>query len=385
MISLHEPTFTSEDERLVLETLRSTWVSTGGPFVDQFEKEFAKYVGSKHAISVANGTIALQLAVETLKRQKNIAGSFDVLVPTMSFIATSNAVSHAGGVPILIDCAAGSVNICPKEIRKTIEASYRKNSSGSLVSKQTGNTLLCMMPTHIMGWSCNMDAIQEISKDFNLPVIDDAAEALGSRFKDGRHLGTSSFAAGFSFNGNKILTTGGGGMIVTDDDSFAALAKHLSTTAKTDGLRYMHDQVGYNFRMVNILAALGVSQLARLAETLDRKLKIAKAYKEQLSAIGVSCLEESFSKPNHWIVNAVFKSEDLREKALLGLVERKIQARPLWTPAHRLPFMTSTNTLGHEFPHADDMWRRVLSLPSSAHLSPEEISSVVRGIEVSIS
>jgi perosamine synthetase len=385
LISLHEPRFNSDDEKVVLETLRSTWVSTGGPFVDQFETEFAKYVGSKHAISVSNGTIALQLAVDVLRRMSEVDKPFDVLVPTLSFIATANAVSHANGTPILVDTAPNSVNISAAALESTITSRYQQSATGTWLNKASGNVLLCIMPAHIMGWTCDMKAIHRISRDHKIPVIDDAAEALGSHFLDGRHAGKGSLAATFSFNGNKILTTGGGGMIVTDDDQFAKLAKHLSTTAKTDGLRYVHDQVGYNYRMVNILAALGVSQLKRLDETLKQKQVIASTYKELLAKAHVPILEEPDTQTNNWIVNALFVSESDREKSLSGLMERKIQARPLWTPAHRLPFMTTQNTLGQSFPHADNMWRRALSLPSSAHLTLNEVKQVVDAIAESIS
>jgi perosamine synthetase len=384
LISLHEPRFTKDDENLVLETLRSTWVSTGGPFVEQFERDFAAYVGSKHAISLSNGTIALQMGIEVLKRIKKIDRPFDVLVPTLSFIATSNAVSHANGTPVLIDCAPNSVNIDPKAVGLTISTNYKRDASNNWVNHSSGNILLCVMPAHIMGWSCDMAALRKIASEYDLPIIDDAAEALGARFKDGSHLGKGSLAAGFSFNGNKILTTGGGGMLVTDDDAFAKLAKHLSTTAKTDGLRYVHDQVGYNYRMVNILAALGVSQLKRMPETLKNKKDIALSYQTQLAGTEVQILEEPHCISNNWIVNAVFPSETAREKALMHLLEQKIQARPLWTPAHRLPFITSKNTLDTTFDNAEAMWTKVLSLPSSAHITSDEIEQVVQAIKESL-
>lgn len=383
MICFHEPRFTKEDEFLVLETLRSTWVSTGGPFVEQFEADFAEYVGAKHAISLSNGTIALQMGIEVLKRLKKIDRPFDVLVPTLSFIATSNAVSHANGTPILIDCAPNSVNLDPKAVGLTISTNYKRDSSKNWINTSSGNILLCIMPAHIMGWSCDMADLRKIALEYDLPIIDDAAEALGARFKDGSHLGKGSLAAGFSFNGNKILTTGGGGMLVTDDDDFAKLAKHLSTTAKTDGLRYVHDQVGYNFRMVNILAALGVSQLKRMPETLKSKRAIALSYQTKLRNTDIQILEEPHCISNNWIVNAVFRSETAREKALKHLLSQKIQARPLWTPAHRLPFMTIENTLEGRFLNADDIWTRILSLPSSAHITEDEILQVVQAIKES--
>ena len=173
-------------------------------------------------------------------------------------------------------------------------------------------------------------------------------------------------------------------MLVTDDDKFASLAKHLSTTAKTDGLRYVHDQVGYNYRMVNILAALGYTQLKRISGTIDQKKKVFDQYKIELGKIGVSIVEESHNISNNWIVNVAFRSEADREKVLANLIENKIQARPLWTPAHRLNFMTGVNTLDQNFPNADDMWRRTLSLPSSAHLTFDQIVLVTGAIKESL-
>ena len=384
MISLHEPRFNEEDERLVLETLRSTWVSTGGPFVKEFENIFADYVGARHAISVVNGTVAIQLAVEVLKRLNNIKSSFDVLVPTLSFIATANAVCHSGGTPVLIDCMSDSMNISPKQVLAVLEGAYRRDSNGNLVNKSSGNPLLCIMPAHIMGWTCDMDQLRKIADSFNVPVIDDAAEALGSRYFDGTHVGSKSLAAIYSFNGNKILTTGGGGMLVTNDPELAQLARHLSTTAKTDDLRYIHDQVGYNFRMVNILAALGVSQMRRLSQTLVQKRKIADLYSVDAEKYNFKVHKEYFSEPNNWIVNAVFDSEAKREAALSSLLQKKIQCRPLWTPAHRLSFFNDGSRLVRDFSNADKIWKTALSLPSSPHLTEDEallIKETIGGVK----
>ena len=216
-------------------------------------------------------------------------------------------------------------------------------------------------------------------------IIDDAAEALGSFFQNGRHLGTSSFTAAFSFNGNKILTTGGGGMIITDDSSFAHLLKHLSTTAKTNGLRYEHDQLGYNYRMVNILAALGVSQLKQLPTYLLQKSDIYNHYKNILNRLDVEVYSEAHCKSNNWIVNAVFKNSALMENALSNLIKLQIQARPLWTPAHRLNYFSNENTLNQTYPNAEDMWKRTLSLPSSSHLTLTQVESVTSAIRDAIS
>lgn len=377
MIALHEPRFTAEDEACVLEALRSTWVSTGGPFIDQFERDVASYVGTKYAVAVANGTIALHLVLEVLKLQSGISSHFDVIVPTLSFIATANAVFHAQGTPILVDCAPGSMNLDPHAVELLLNRFYERGDDGRLINRQTGNSLLCLLPAHIMGWCCDMQRLQALAQAYRLPIVEDAAEALGARYDDGRHLGQGTTVATFSFNGNKVLTTGGGGMLVTDDPDFARLAKHLSTTAKTDTLRYTHDQVGYNFRMVNLLAALGVAQLRRLPETLARKEAILTYYSQQMEGLPVEVHREKFNRPNNWLINLVFATETQREAVLDAATRRDIQMRPLWTPAHKLSFLTHINTLGQSFPYAEDIWSRTLSIPSSAHLTESELSQVM--------
>ncbi len=219
MISLHEPVFDETDESFVIETLRTAWVSTAGPFVDRFEQEFAEFVGMRHAISVCNGTLGLQLAIEVLRRSHAVTESFDVIVPTLTFIATANAVVHAGGYPIFADAAAESMNLCPHGTLDLVRRHYDFNSKAQAWhSKTTGHRLLAVMPAHLMGWTCDMDAMRSICDELHLPLLEDAAEALGCYERDGTHVGHHGLAAVYSFNGNKILTTGGGGMVVTNDD-----------------------------------------------------------------------------------------------------------------------------------------------------------------------
>ncbi|RYZ89969.1 MAG: aminotransferase DegT [Proteobacteria bacterium] len=339
-IPLHAPTFDAEDEQLVLDALRSTWVSTGGPYIQTFEKNFAEYVGAKHAVSVANGTVGLQLCLETLKRQRGISGVFEVIVPTLSFIATANSVIHAGGQPVFVDCEKGTLNVDVEQIHQLIQARYHFDETIKIwKSKLQDFPLLAVMPAHIMGWTCDMRKLKSLLHELSVPVIEDAAEALGSRDKDSAHVGMSGIASVFSFNGNKIITTGGGGMVVTNDDEFADRVKHLSTTAKTDGLRYVHDESGYNHRMVNLLAALGVSQLKKLDKYLTRKCEIAVRYTELLKDSDVKVHVENQNVCNNWIINLSFPSEERKERALKLLLEHKIQCRPLWTPAHQLSFI----------------------------------------------
>ena len=376
MISLHEPVFDETDEKFVLETLRTAWVSTAGPFVDRFEREFAEFVGMRHAVSVGNGTLGLQLSIEALRRIHEVSEPFDVIVPSLTFIATANSVVHAGGRPVFVDAAAGSMNMCPKATLDLVRRHYRF-ATGVWHSNTTGRRLLAIMPAHLMGWTCDMEAMRTVCDDLEVPLLEDAAEALGCYYRDGRHVGHHGIAATFSFNGNKILTTGGGGMIVTNDDTFAKRAKHLGTTAKTDGLRFAHDEIGYNFRLVNVLAALGCSQMTKLAGRLARKRAIADLYRKHLAADPTLRLySEGTGRSNNWLVNVLFPDEAHREKALRALLAEDVQARPLWIPNHLQQAYAGHTQPVADFPNANDIWKRCLSVPSSPQLDDKVIADI---------
>ena len=384
-ISLHEPEFDALDEELVLSALRSSWVSTGGPFVDQFEREFAVFTGTESAISTANGTIAIQLMIHVLAKRLGIDGSFEVLIPTLTFIATANAVVHAGGHPTFIDCAPGSANVGAASVDAAVRKHYRFDAAKGLwFGTKTGRPLLAVMPVHIMGWPCPMVELATLCRDLQVPLIEDAAEALGTFLPGGAHVGSTSLAAAFSFNGNKILTTGGGGMIVTNDRAFAQMAKHLSTTAKTDALRFVHDEVAFNFRMINILASLGCSQLRRLKAKLARKAVISALYESRLAKVGIKLFQVDGCQANNWLVTAVFPSFETREAALRALNEQQIHARPLWTPVHRQPAFYQLVDPEETFPAADSFWRTSLSLPSSPQLHDAEVDLVCDVIQTAM-
>jgi perosamine synthetase len=382
-IPLHEPSFDIEDGMALLETLRSTWVSTGGPAVDQFEAAFAAFVGVPHAVSVCNGTIAIQLMLECLRQEQGISGPFDVIIPSLTFIATGAAVVHAKGNPVFVDSAAHEFSLSLEAVQATLEERYKQDvSTGRWVCRKTGTPLLAVMAAHIMGWPGQCRAVAEYCEKIGIPYVEDAAESLGSFDADNKHLGTLGFASAFSFNGNKILTTGGGGMLVTRSAKIASLARHLSTTAKTNALRFEHDRVGHNFRLVNILAALGCTQLRKLPDRLVLKKAIFSLYKELLSSLDICTIyEEHNCNPNHWLVNLVFMTEDLREVALAKLNENRVEARPLWTPLHRQQAFADHCQFQAKFPNADSLWKRTLSLPSSPGLQGRELETICRLIK----
>ena len=384
-IGLHEPEFDKDAEEAVLSCLRSSWVSTGGPFIDEFAQEFCRFTEAKYAIPVSSGTTALFICIETLKRQRNIQTSFEVMVPTLSFIASANAVVQAGGKPVFVDTAKDSLNMDVPGAIQRVKSHYQFDPTSELwISKSSGAPLLGIMPVHIMGWAIDIDALAEECSKLKVDIIEDAAEALGVRV-NGRHVGTRSRAGAFSFNGNKTLTTGAGGMIVTNDAALAKKMAHISSTAKTDALNYIHDEVAYNFRMPNILAALGCTQLKKLPETLRKKRQIFETYKREFENVENFVLHEEFiGDSNYWMINLVVNSTEVRDHLIQTLEKQHIQSRPLWTPIHLQPAYQSIKPRDQVFPHCESLWRRVITLPSSPKLTDEDISTVVGVIKTAI-
>lgn len=379
MIPLHEPTFDEADETAVVETLRSAWVSTGGPKVTEFEAQFAEYVGVEHAVSVCNGTVGLSLALTVLARERKIMGSFMVLVPNLTFIATANAVVQAGGVPVFFDTAPECLNAGLAQIQASLSKNFKQDpAEHGWRHKESQLPLLAIMPAHIMGWGGEILKIAQFCQENQIPLIEDAAESLGSRHLSGEHFGKLGSMTVFSFNGNKILTTGGGGMVVTRSAHLAHRIKHLSTTAKTDGFRFEHDEVGFNYRLVNILAALGCSQLQKLNGRLDLKAEIFKNYQRHLSSTPLKLYQETQCHPNHWLVNVVCESLEQRERILSHLNEHKVQARPIWKLNHTQPALKSfcDSRNDGDYPNSIEMWKKVVSLPSSPHLTSGQIEFI---------
>jgi perosamine synthetase len=374
-ISLHEPRITQNDIALVVEALESQWVSTGGPFITQFESELAQYSGFKHGVAVCNGSAGLMLAIDLVRRERKITGAFHVIVPTLSFAATWNAVILSGGVPIPVDTAPGNVNISAASIELTLRSDFY-SSGGRLVHNRTQLPLLSVLPAHILGWVHDMDKIAALCELNQLELIEDAAESLGTRYLDGSHVGQHGRCAVVSFNGNKILTTGGGGMLLTNDTPLAQRAKHLSTTAKIDNIRYVHDEPGYNFRMVNVLAALGVSQLGSLQSNIDKKRTINSWYRNNFKGSSIVLYEQDTCLGNNWLNTVQFTSNSGREKAMERLHQVGVDARPLWTPFHRLRYCEKSVLNQDGYPNADQVWQTFLSLPSSPDLTKSQVDHI---------
>lgn len=362
---LHAPYFVGNEWAYLKECLDTTYVSSVGKFVDRFEADLAAYVGAKHAIALVNGTAALHLSLIL----GGVQADDEVLIPALSFVATANAVKYCRATPHFVDSDEATLGMDPDALYAYLK-DITQMDAGVCVNKQTGRVIRAMLPMHTFGHPVNIEALLKVSHDFNLVMIEDAAESLGS-FCNGRHTGTFGLMGAFSFNGNKIATTGGGGAIVTNDASIAKRAKYLSTTAKVaHQWDFVHDEVGYNYRMPNINAALGCAQLESLPQFLAAKRRLQTCYQDAFSAIEqVSIFKESAgSQSNYWL-QVLLLSKDLahqQEDILAATNQAGFMTRPVWRLLNRLlPYETCPKMNLHV---AESLEQRIINLPSSASL-----------------
>jgi perosamine synthetase len=366
-VFLHEPRFEGNEQAYLQQCLDSTFVSSVGPFVDRFEADLAAYTGAAHAVVTMNGTAALHLALLLAGVQRND----EVLIPTLTFVATANAVSYLGALPHFCDSEAATLGLDAMALDAHLDAIAERRGGGTF-NRHTGRRLAAVVPMHVFGLPLDMAALLRVADKWSLPVVEDAAESLGSYIGD-RHTGTFGKLGILSFNGNKVITTGGGGAILTNDPALGKLAKHLSTTARVrHEWAFIHDAVGYNYRMPNLNAALGCAQLEQLPAKLAAKRALADAYRAAFAGTGSEILTESRgSTANQWLVAMRMPAGTTlaeRDALLTELAARDIHCRPVWTLMHELPMYEA-------MPRADlsvalDLERRVLNLPSSPFLAP---------------
>ena len=364
-VPLHEPRFSGNESKYVQDCIDSTFVSSVGKFVDRFENELADYTGAKHAVAVVNGTAALHMALLLA----GVDSGDEVLVPALSFVATANAVIYCGAKPHFVDIEEQTLGMDPKALRDYLQASTEQRN-GVCVNCNTGSTIRAMTPVHIFGHPCDLEGLISVAKDFNLTMIEDSAESLGS-FYQGQHTGTFGLLGALSFNGNKIITTGGGGAILTDDSELAKRAKHITTTAKTPHRwNYVHDELGYNYRMPNLNAALGCAQLEQLPEFLASKRNLFEKYQEVFGEIADLHLlsEQKSSQSNYWL-QAILLDDSVanqRDSILEATNSAGLMTRPAWTLLHKLaPFQCCSHA---PLPVAESLEKRIINLPSSAGL-----------------
>jgi aminotransferase in exopolysaccharide biosynthesis len=361
--SLHEPYFCGNEWKYVKKTLDENYVSSIGSFVNKFEDQIKRFTKSKYAIPVVNGTEALHLSLVAC----GVNSNDEVLVPTITFVGTANAVTYSGATPHFVDSELETLGIDPIKLEKYLEKITIKKGK-FYFNKKTKRRIKAILPVHIFGNICKIDKILEIAKKYNLVVIEDAAEALGSFFKN-KHAGTFGSIGCFSFNGNKILTTGGGGAIITNNKLLAKKIKHLSTTAKINHRwEYIHDEVGYNFRMPNLNAALGSAQIENLNKFLRSKRKLFLKYcKEFLKVNNVRLIKNpDFSKSNNWLNTIFIKNSSLKKRnKVLSLAQKnQIFLRPIWKPLHTLKHLNKMPRMNLDA--AIKIYKSCINLPSSA-------------------
>lgn len=372
MIPLSVPNLSGNEWKYIKDCLDTNWVSSVGAYVDKFEKSMQDFTGARFAIAASSGTAALHISLVL----EEITSDHCVIVPNLTFIATLNAVKYTGATPVLIDVDKDTWQMDLDLVEKFFKE-HTEQKAGGYVVKSTGKLVKAILPVHVLGNMCDMDRLLAIADRYHLSVIEDAAEALGSSYK-GKHAGTFGKIGAFSFNGNKIITTGGGGMIVTNDEILAKKAKHLTTQAKSDPFEYIHDEIGYNYRLVNILAAMGVAQMEQLPGFLKKKLEIKDLYHEHLSTIPGIVVQkvEQNVQANYWLFTVLAKQQ---KSVMKHLLEKKIQARPFWVPMNQLP-MFSKELYISDNDTSQELYAQSISLPCSTNISEEELLSVVQTI-----
>jgi perosamine synthetase len=377
MIPLSVPFLNGNEWKYVKDCLDTGWISSAGSYVNQFEQQVAAYAGAKYGIACMNGTVGLHIA----QMLSGVSTGDYVIAPNITFIATLNAIKYTGASPILIDINPKTwqmdLNLLESYLK---ENTIEKEVEGIFYSfhKLTNKRIKAIMPVHVLGNIGDMQHLQEIATTFHLDIIEDSTEALGSLFK-GKHAGSFGKFGVFSFNGNKIISTGGGGVIVTNDEELAKKAKHLTTQAKVSAMEYIHDEIGYNYRLVNVLAAIGVAQMEEFPILLDNKKRMDQFYRSELSGIGD--IEFQFVSPdveaNCWLFT--FKTQHMRE-LLTYLNDNGVQSRPFWVPMNQLEMFKEDIYVSID-DHSNQVYQTSISIPSSAGITLAEMETVVKTIK----
>jgi perosamine synthetase len=368
-VALHEPHFAGNEWRYLKECLDSTFVSSVGQFVDRFEAELAAYTGARHAVAVVNGTAALHVALRLAGVQEND----EVLVPTMTFVATTNAISYCGAVPHFVDIEEATLGVDAARLREyLIHAAELRG--GLCVNRSTGRPIRAIVPMHCFGHPADLDGLLCVAHDFKLVLIEDAAESLGSLYH-GKHTGCFGAMGTLSFNGNKTITTGGGGALLTNDPELARAAKHLTTTAKVPHRwEYRHDEIGYNYRLPNLNAALGCAQLEQLPRLLAAKRRLHLRYVDAFVAVAGTRImrEPDHCTSNYWLQTLLLDEGGgmERDEVLKVSNDAGFMTRPVWVLNHRLPAFRHSPRMPLQV--AEALERRIVNIPSSAQLAFEE-------------
>ena len=361
-LPLHEPVFFGNEKKYLNECIDSTFVSSVGKFVDRFEVMMAEYTGAKYAIATVNGTAALHIALQLVGTDENS----EVITQPLSFIATCNAISYCGAKPVFVDVDRDTMGLSPESLLLFLQEHTQQRDDGCY-NKTTGKRISAVLPMHTFGHPCRIDEVSAICEQYNIALVEDAAESLGSFYKN-KHTGTFGQIGAFSFNGNKTITAGGGGMIVTNDEALAKRAKHITTTAKVPhAYEFIHDEIGYNYRLPNINAALGCAQMETLDTILENKRTLALAYEEFFDGRAISFVKEpENAKSNYWLNAVILENKQKRETFLKATNEAGIMTRPIWQLMNRLEMFKSCQT--GDLTNSYWLEERVVNIPSGVRL-----------------
>lgn len=364
-IALHEPEFAGREWEYVKDCIDTGWVSSVGSYVDRFERDLAAYTGAAHAVATSNGTSALHVCLLLA----GVRPGDEVLAPALTFIATANAISYAGATPHFVDSEAVSLGADAVKLDAWL-GEIARVENGSCVNRRTGAVIRALVVMHVFGHPSDLDALADVARRWHLVLVEDAAESLGSTYR-GRHTGNTGAVSALSFNGNKVLTTGGGGAILTNDAALGRRAKHLTTTARVPHRwNFLHDEVGYNYRLPNLNAALGCAQLERLDEIVSRKRELAARYAAAFDGVeGVRFVREPKGTASNYWLNAIAldaPDEAVRDTVLAALNDAGYMSRPVWTLMHRLPMYAEAPRM--DLACAQGLEASLVNVPSSARL-----------------
>ena len=364
-VGLHEPTFVGNELLYIKECLDTTFVSSVGKFVDRFEHDLAAYTGAKHAVAVVNGTAALHISLLLA----GVKSNDEVLVPALNFVATANAITYCGATPHFVDSHDTKLGIDTAKLRDYLQA-HTQQCSGRCTNTATGQVIRAIVPMHTFGHPVDIDGLLAVAHDFNIVMVEDAAESLGSEYH-GQHTGTFGLMGTLSFNGNKIITTGGGGAILTNDTEIALRAKHITTTAKLPhAWEFIHDEIGYNYRLSNINAALGYAQLEQLPAKLMTKRMLFKRYQDAFVPLEGAKLvvEPEQCSSNYWLQTIMLNEDQVhqRDAILQATNDAGFMTRPVWRLMHQLSPFTSCPRM--DLTAAELLAQRLINIPSSPSL-----------------
>ncbi len=359
-IPLHEPRFSGNEKKYLMDTIDSTFVSSVGKYVDDFELAVAEYTGANYAIATVNGTAALHTALILAGVQNND----EVITQSLTFVATCNAIRYCNAEPVFVDVSKETLGLSAESMSAFLEENCEVRNDGYCWNKRSNKTVRACIPMHTFGFPVELDAISQLCHRYNITLIEDAAESLGSVYK-GQHTGTVGKISAISFNGNKIITTGGGGMLLTNDKTLAEKAKHITTTAKVmHKWSFEHDEVGFNYRLPNLNAALGLAQMELLPKILEGKRIVAEKYQEWGEVNGIEFIKEpEQTKANYWLNTIITKDLSQRDTLLEQTNNNGVMTRPAWTPMHKLPMNLQCQTT--KLTNTDWLHQRLVSVPSS--------------------